>query len=189
MYPGLIFWWKQSRQCGPQQQWAGCGVGAESRGRQPRASTADDSSPSGASEKPRSEGSHGADWGFHAAAGDGCGESGGGFGVRRPLRFLAYKLDLSDVQVAELARILNDLKTERAQAEVDDRRALAALADSVAQSAFDESKAQLAATQRVQSEQRLQDAVVKALAKIHALLSDQQRAHLAYLIRTGTLTL
>ena len=102
---------------------------------------------------------------------------------------MAYKLDLSDVQVAELARILNDLKTERAQAEVDDRRALAALADSVAQSAFDESKAQQAATQRVQSEQRLQDAVVKALAKIHALLSDQQRGHLAYLIRTGTLTL
>ena len=88
MYPGLIFWWKQSRQCGPQQQWAGCGVGAESRGRQPRATTGDDSSPSGATEKPRSEGSHGADWGFHAAAGDGCGESGGGFGVRRPLRAL-----------------------------------------------------------------------------------------------------
>src|SRR3954465_2099727 len=44
---------------------------------------------------------------------------GGGFGVRRPLRFLAYKLELDERQVAELARILSELKTERAQAEVD----------------------------------------------------------------------
>src|SRR5207244_3357986 len=46
----------------------------------------------------------------------------GGFGVRRPLRFLAHKLDLDDRQVAALARILDALKTERAQAEVDRRR-------------------------------------------------------------------
>src|SRR5437667_12835797 len=52
------------------------------------------------------------------------GLGGGAFGVRRPLRFLAYKLGLNEAQVAEMARILNDLKTERAQAAVDDRRAL-----------------------------------------------------------------
>jgi len=40
------------------------------------------------------------------------GFAGGAFGVRRPLRLLAYKLGLSDAQVAEMARILNDLKTE-----------------------------------------------------------------------------
>src|SRR5262245_39370814 len=61
----------------------------------------------------------------------GASSEGGGFGVRRPLRFLAYKLGLSDSQVAEMARILNDLKTERAQAAVDDRRTLTALADAV----------------------------------------------------------
>ena len=33
--------------------------------------------------------------------------AGGAFGVRRPLRFLAHKLDLDDRQVAELARILD----------------------------------------------------------------------------------
>src|SRR5579883_2516614 len=44
---------------------------------------------------------------------------GGGFGVRRPLRFLAHKLGLDEPQIAEFARILNELKTERAQAEVD----------------------------------------------------------------------
>ena len=43
------------------------------------------------------------------------GEEGGGFGIRRPLRFLAHKLDLDAGQVAALARILDELKTERAQ--------------------------------------------------------------------------
>src|SRR5262249_54332211 len=36
----------------------------------------------------------------------------GGFGVKRPLRFLAYKLDLTEHQITELAAILDELKTE-----------------------------------------------------------------------------
>jgi len=51
---------------------------------------------------------------------------GGSFGVRRPLRFLAYKLELDEAQVTELAAILADLKTERAQARVDERRSTSA---------------------------------------------------------------
>src|SRR5712691_5167146 len=66
---------------------------------------------------------------------------GGGFGVRRPLRFLAHKLDLDDRQVAELARVLDELKTERAQAEVDRRRTMAAFADALTGDAFDAAKA------------------------------------------------
>src|ERR1051325_9072677 len=65
------------------------------------------------------------------------GEEGGGFGVRRPLRFLAWKLGLDERQMAELARILNELKTERAQGAVDDRRALTLLADAAAGDTFD----------------------------------------------------
>lgn len=114
---------------------------------------------------------------------------GGAFGVRRPLRFLAYKLQLDEKQVAELAAILNDLKTERAQAAVDDRRTTATFADAVAADAFDPAKAQDAADTRVRSAARLRDAVVKALGRIHAVLSPEQRAQLAYLIRTGTLTI
>src|SRR5215470_17810632 len=66
---------------------------------------------------------------------------GGGFGVRRPLRFLAHKLDLDDKQVAEFARILDELKTERAQAEVDRRRTLTAFADALSGETFDKGKA------------------------------------------------
>ncbi len=91
--------------------------------------------------------------------------------------------------MAELARILDELKTERAQASVDDRRAVAAFADSVSGSAFDAGKAAEAAKQRALSAERLNQAVTGALSKIHALLEPEQRERLAYLVRTGTLSL
>ena len=114
---------------------------------------------------------------------------GGGWGVRRPLRFLTHKLDLDDRQIAELARILDELKTERAQAEVDRRRTVSALADALAGDAFDEAKAGEGGALRVQSAERLRDAVLKALRQIHAVLNADQRVQLAYLIRTGTLSI
>jgi Spy/CpxP family protein refolding chaperone len=130
----------------------------------------------------------GEDEGLHAGGEEYGGVGGfGAFGVRRPLRFLAFKLNLSEAQVNALARILNDLKTERAQAAVDNRRAVAALADALAGEAFDEEKARAAAADRVKSAEALRDAVVKALKEIHALLQPGQREQLAYLIRTGTL--
>ena len=112
-----------------------------------------------------------------------------GFGVRRPLRFLAHKLDLDEKQIGELVRILDDLKTERAQAEVDDRRSLAEFADSLAGDAFDAAKAGNAGERRVQSAARVRDALIRALEQIHALLRPEQRQRLSYLIRTGVITL
>lgn len=114
---------------------------------------------------------------------------GGEFGVRRPLRFLAHKLDLDEPQVEQLAAILNDLKTERAQAAVDDRRTVAAFADAVGGEEFDAKKAADAASARVKSAERLRDAVQGALQRIHALLGPDQRQRLAYLIRTGTVSI
>jgi Spy/CpxP family protein refolding chaperone len=114
---------------------------------------------------------------------------GGSFGVRRPLRFLAYKLDLEDKQVAELATILAELKTERAQASVDERRTTSALADVIAAESFDEAKANAATGERVKSTERVEAAVAKALGKLHALLLPEQRAKLAYLLRTGALAI
>jgi len=135
-------------------------------------------------------GGHGGRHGGHFGHGDGPGdESGGGFGVRRPLRFLAYKLDLDEAQVAELATILTELKIQRAQAEVDQRRTTSALADVVAGDTFDEGKAQATAGERVKSAERVQGAVTTALTRIHALLKPEQRAKLAYLLRTGALAM
>ncbi len=114
---------------------------------------------------------------------------GGAFGVRRPLRVLAFKLGLDDSQVAEMARILNELKTERAQAAVDDRRTLTAFADSLASDAFGDALAKQGADLRRTGADRLAEAVVKALERIHKILKPEQREKLAYMIRTGALVL
>lgn len=133
----------------------------------------------------------GPSWGGEAGeeeyeGGDG---GGGGFGVRRPLRFLAYKLGLDEHQVATLARILDELKTERAQAEVDRRRTVAAFADALTGDTFDTGRANEGGELRVQSATRLRQAVLKALQEIHAVLNPDQRKRLAYLIRTGVLVI
>jgi Spy/CpxP family protein refolding chaperone len=126
-------------------------------------------------------GGHGGGWGF------GGGPDGGGFGVRRPLRFLVHKLDLDDKQATQLVKILDELKTERAQAAVDDRRSVAGFADAVTKESFDTAAAAEAGKRRVETAERLGKAVEKALAEIHALLDAEQRDTLAYLIRSGTL--
>jgi Spy/CpxP family protein refolding chaperone len=117
--------------------------------------------------------------------GAGRGDDGGPFGVRRPLRYLAYRLELDEQQTAELARILDELKTERAQVTVDERRAVSAFADALSGDALDAAKLGEAAASRVRSAERLRDAVVTALGRIHALLDAEQRKQLAFLVRTG----
>ena len=116
------------------------------------------------------------------------GDEGAGFGVRRPLRFLAHKLELSDEQVTELATVLSALKTERAQAEVDQRRRTSALASAFEGSAFDGAKVDTAEEEQARSQERLKQTVKQSLAQIHALLDDAQRKKFAYLLRTGVLS-
>jgi Spy/CpxP family protein refolding chaperone len=174
MYPGMMGWWKHAHRHGRgscEGASPGCGPG----------------------EQPH-EGGHRGRWGRHheeVFAGHEHDHDGdfGHFGVRRPLRFLAHKLELEEAQVTELARILNELKTERAQAAVDHRRTVAGFADVIAGETFDGDKAGAVATDRVKSAEHLRTALVKALGRIHALLQPEQRSKLAYLIRTGALTL
>ena len=116
-------------------------------------------------------------------------EFAGGFGIRRPLRFLAWKLGLSEPQLERFAAVINELKTERAQASVDDRRALTLLADAATGEGFDAAKADEAAKLRVESARRLQQKVADSLAQMHAVLEPDQRMRLAYLLRTGTLVM
>ena len=164
MHPGMMWWLKHARRHGCEGEGAhpGHGDGYQRHG-----------------DGFRFAGRHG---------GEDFGD-GGSFGVRRPLRFLAYKLNLNEEQVAQLARILDELKTERAQAAVDDRRTVSAFADALGLEQFDEARAREGGELRTKSAERLREAVVKALGKIHALLDSGQRAQLAYLIRTGVLSL
>ncbi len=113
---------------------------------------------------------------------------GAGLGVRRPLRFLTWKLDLTNDQVAAIARTLERLKIERAQAEVEQRRSAAALADAVAADAFDAAAASVATEHRANANRSVQAAVAKALGELHAALEPDQRKRLAMLIRTRAIT-
>jgi Spy/CpxP family protein refolding chaperone len=112
-----------------------------------------------------------------------------GFGVRRPLRFLAHKLELDEEQVAKFATILDALKTERAQVAVDQRRRVAALADAIEAAEFDEQKLDQASSAHAESAERLKHAVAVAVRAMHAALSDEQRRKFAYLLRTGALSI
>ena len=122
--------------------------------------------------------------GFHGAD-----EGGGGFGVRRPLRFLAHKLALSDEQVGQLATILDRLKTERAQADVDYRRRTAALAEAFEGATLDVAKVDAANAEQASSGERLRASVKLALEQMHALLDAEQRKRFAYLLRAGVLAI
>lgn len=114
---------------------------------------------------------------------------GGPFGVRRPLRFLAYKLGLDERQVSELAVILDGLKVERAQAELDLRRTSGGYADLLAAETFDEAAASAIAAERTRSAERVQKAVQVAVGKIHVLLAEEQRRRFVYMLRTGLVRL
>jgi hypothetical protein len=163
MYPGFIPHWKR-QYLRDVYAIRHCG-GGEERAREPRYEMS--------GEDPM-------EFGFFGAA---------SLRVRRPLRFLTYKLELQENQVAELAKILDEIKTERAQVAVDHRRALSAFADAIEADVFDEARAASGAQIRVQSAERLKGAVLNALSRLHRMLDPQQRTRLAYLIRTGTLSI
>ena len=113
--------------------------------------------------------------------------SSAGLGVRRPLRFLAFKLDLDDAQTAQLARILERLKLERAQAALDLRRAAADLADALEATEFTREKVDSAGELRNAAARRVETAVATALQELHALLEPDQRARLAEFVRAGVI--
>jgi hypothetical protein len=175
MHPAFYFWWKNARRgahgdCGASEAHEGhCGPGGHGE-----------------------HGGHGRAGGPPFGVRFGGPEDGwfgGPFGVRRPLRFLANKLELSEAQMADLARIIDELKTERAQADVDQRRTVAAFADAVEAATFGADRAREGGELRVKSAEKVRDAVISALGKIHALLDEEQRKRFSYLIRTGVVSL
>lgn len=167
MYPGMFHHWKRSRRHGCDSRVHADGSEEQSHHHRRRRRR-----DSGVEELLEAAGRHG----HH-------------FGVRRPLRFMAHRLDLSEEQIKQLAQVLADLKTERAQAEVDDRRTVGNFADALEADDFDEGIAKEGGDRRVASAERLREAVLKALRRTHEVLDEEQRAKLAYLLRSGTLTI
>ena len=59
------------------------------------------------------------------------GHRSGSFGVRRPLRYLSYQLDLDESQRRQVAAALDSVKIEREQMAVDEKKMVSELADLV----------------------------------------------------------
>jgi len=128
-------------------------------------------------------------WRRHRRAHDDSAYDASGFGVRRPLRYMAHKLDLDDEQIDALAGVLNVLKTERAQARLDEQRSIAGIADAVQGEHFDKEAAAEALSARVKAAERVKEEVLTTLQKTHEMLDPEQRKRLAYLLRSGQLTI
>ena len=176
MNPDFIWYWMRRLQQDPYGPFGGAykysSCGSQPGGRSPRA---DDFA-----------------FDFSFDFGDGRGREdpvfgASGFGVRRPLRFLARRLDLSDEQLEDAARILERLKIERAQAAVDLRRTAADLADALDGNEFNTERAGSASQTRVDTARRVQEALTTALRELHEVLDSDQRTQLATLIRRGEL--
>ncbi len=166
MHPGFYGWWRARHGCGAAPGHHACAEGGCGHGPQ-----------RGGWREPS----------FGAWASPGFDE-GGLFGVRRPLRFLAYKLELNEAQVATFAAVLDQLKTERAQAAVDHRRRISGLAEALEGGSFDEQRVAAIGEEQKRSEERVREAVAQAFRQMHAALDDEQRKRLAYLLRTGALS-
>ena len=128
-------------------------------------------------------------WRRHRRSHEHSGVQASGFGVRRPLRYMAHRLDLNDEQIDKLAGILNLLKTERAQARLDEQRSIAGIADAVEAEEFNATAAAEALSARVEAAERLKEEVLTTLEKTHQMLDPEQRKRLAYLLRSGQLTI
>lgn len=102
---------------------------------------------------------------------------------------MADRLDLDEEQVAKLAAILDDLKTERAQASVNEQRSVSAVAQAMNGDTFDAEAASKGLELRVESARRLKEQILEALERTHAMLDKDQRERLAYLLRSGQLSI
>ena len=111
----------------------------------------------------------------------------GGFGVRRPLRYLSYHLDLDESQRRKLAASLERLKLEREQARLDRKKADASLADALADPEVTGEAIVAALLPRAQIVTEMQTVIAEELQKIVAALDDDQREEFAHLLRTGIL--
>jgi Spy/CpxP family protein refolding chaperone len=102
---------------------------------------------------------------------------------------LARSLNLNPEQTAELAAILDDLKNQREQARVDEKKAVSAFADVFMGGSFDKDRIEQVTAARAKSAAEVEAAVAKALQRTFELLDAEQRRELSFMLRSGALTI
>ncbi len=116
------------------------------------------------------------------------GRGGAGFGVRRPLRYLVHRLELDESQTRKMASVLNSLKTERDQSELDEKRTVTAMANLLAEGTPSLADTRAALAGRVRSAEHLQEETAKAVVAISDFLDEDQRGEFVNLLLTGSLS-
>lgn len=111
------------------------------------------------------------------------------FGVRRPLRHLAWKLNLNEDQVRSLVDVLDRLKTAYGQARIDRARSTSDIAAVFTAAEFDNDRAGAALANRTRATEALNQELLAATRRIFELLTEEQRREFAYLLRSGAFTL
>lgn len=113
----------------------------------------------------------------------------GTFGVRRPLRYLSYQLDLDEAQRRRIAAALDRLKMEQEQGKLDKKKTVSDLADLVTRENVSVDELRKALAPRLESTENLQMAIARAVQEIVAVLDADQREEFAHLLRSGVLNL
>jgi len=111
------------------------------------------------------------------------------FGVRRPLRHLAWKLNLTEAQIRDVVDVLDKLKTAYNQARLDRDRSTSEVAAVFAGAAFDSERAGAALAMRTRASEALNQELLAAMRRIFELLNEDQRRDFAYLLRSGAFVL
>ena len=115
--------------------------------------------------------------------------SGPTFGVRRPLRHLAWKLNLSETQIHDVVDVLDRLKTAYNQARLDQDRSTSEIAAVFSTPEFNAERVSSALAARTQATEVLNLELLAAVRRIFELLNEEQRREFAYLLRSGAFVL
>ena len=114
---------------------------------------------------------------------------GSNFGVRRPLRYLTHRLDLDDSQIRRMATVLNQIKTEREQAALDEKRSITSVAELLSQGTPTLEQCRETLSVRLETAKHLNEETAKAIVAVSDLLDDDQREEFVNLLLTGAFSL
>ncbi len=112
-----------------------------------------------------------------------------GFGVRRPLRYLSYHLDLDESQRRKVAASVERIKLAREQGELDRKKSDAAVADLLSGDQVSVDELRQAMAPRTETASTLQTTLAKELYEIANVLDTEQREEFAHLLRSGVVKL
>src|SRR5262245_53137227 len=110
---------------------------------------------------------------------------GPSFGMRRPLRHLAWKLQLSESQIRDVVDVLDRLKTAYSQARLDQDRSTSEVAAVFSAPEFNGERVSTALATRTRATDVLNGELLAAIKRIYELLNEEQRHQFAYLLRSG----